>query len=75
MEDVTEKIDKCPKWKIKKKLKFFVCLTHIVQIAALRAMIVKRYYLNKTVLRWKVPKVMGGGKWSLTLERAMILCL
>ena len=51
VEEVTEKIDKCPKWKIKKKLKFFVCLTHIVQIAALRAMIVVRYYLNKTVLR------------------------
>ena len=58
VEDVTEKIDKCPKLKIKKKLKFFVCLTHIVQIAALRAMIVVRYYLNKTVLRLKVPKVM-----------------
>ena len=53
VEDVTEKTDKHPK----KKLKFFVCLTHIVQIAAFRAMIVVRYYLNKTVLRWKVPKV------------------
>lgn len=47
VEDVTEETDKHPK----KKLKFFVCLTHIVQIAALRAMIVVRYYLNKTVLR------------------------
>lgn len=59
MEEVTEKTDKCPKWKITKKLKFFVCLAYIVQIAALRAMIVVRYHLNKTVQRWKVPKVAG----------------
>ena len=75
VEDVTKKTDKCPKWKNKKKVEIF-CLPHTYSSnCSSQSNDCCEILLEQNSTKMKSSKSCGGGKWSLTLERAMILCL